>query len=795
MATIGVIVSFFFGEYQVRTAYMQNARAHAYDEAALLRSQLEGQLNADIQLVQGLIAILQLSPNMSQKQFSALAENVVGDKKEFINIAVAPDLVVKMVYPYEANKYVLGLDYAQHEAQRGAVQRVKDSGQFVMAGPVDLVQGGQGFIGRFPIFVPDGVEQKFWGITSAVLDINALYEASGLTRPDAEIDIALKGADGTGADGDLFYGDAAFFENDPVLLDVVLPVGTWQLAAVPVGGWPHHPHIVVWLRLVMFIAAALIIVPTFLACDLSQRRQNTITMLRIREAELKAKQLELVQLSTVAKNASDSIILTDPHSNIIWTNDAFTMMTGYTAEHALGKNPGELLNGPKTDPNTINDIIDHQARGETFRTQILNYTQAKEEIWVDTHLVPVRDEAGNVTMVVGIERDITQAKTYELELAAAKLAAEQSEKAKSEFLANMSHEIRTPMNGIVGMADILAETKLTDADKQCVDSIRQSSQALLAIINDILDMSRLEAGKLSLADVNFDLRSCVDAVVDVVTPAARDKGLSISVEYQDDVPTSVRADSGRLRQILLNLLGNAVKFTDVGHLNIRVGHARDDRHRLTFAVQDTGIGLDETEVASIFDRFSQADGARTRAFGGAGLGLAISRHLAELMGGGVDVTSRSGQGSCFTLTIQCRPPTAPIEDSSTAQELDFSMLQGCRVLVADDNRTNRLLIQKYLSEFDVEIVEAENGQVALDKCLGFRPHVILMDMSMPEMDGLSAAKAIRELPIPRPSIIAITANAFSSDRKACLDAGMDDFLAKPVKKQDLIAGIISSLGA
>ena len=790
---VGLAIAMPLAERQDQTIHLQSVRAEVQNEAGLMRSHLEGYLNADIQLVKGLVAIISANPTLDQDEFSTIATHIIGDKDEFLNIAVAPDLVVQMVHPVAANKAILGLDYTQNAAQQAAAMRVKNSGQMVMAGPVALIQGGHGFIGRFPIFVTERGKEVFWGIASAVLDVEKIYADTGITAPDAPIEVALVGRDGLGAQGALFFGDAAILDKDPVLMDIQLPVGSWQLAAIPSGGWPTHSDTVWTLRVILLMAGLFIIVPTIIACHLSVIRQGVIATLRAHEAELKHKQEELERLSAVAQNASDSIVITNPQSEIMWANASFSQMTGYALDEVIGKLPGALLNGPETDPEVVAAIIAHSSRGECFQTEILNYTRDGEKIWVDVRLVPVLDDNGAVSMIVGVERDITQAKLHELELANATLAAEQSERVKSEFLANMSHEIRTPMNGIIGMADVLSQAHLDEKSAQCVDIIRNSSAALLKIINDILDLSRIEAGKLSLSDVNFELRTCVDAVVEVMHPSALAKGFPISVQYGTNLPDTVRADDGRLRQILLNLAGNAVKFTDTGSVTLTVDGHETDPYRLIIAVQDTGIGLKEIDAAQIFDRFSQADAATTRVYGGTGLGLTISHRLAEQMGGGITLCSKLGEGSCFTVEIQTKPPTAPVESETPAVPVDFSILHGLRILVAEDNRTNRFLLRTYLSEFSVDLIEATNGQSAIDLCLEHEPDVILMDMSMPEMDGICATKAIRKLPMPQPIIIALTANAFQRDKDACLEAGMDSFLSKPIRKLDLLTEIASEL--
>ncbi|MEX0305199.1 MAG: PAS domain S-box protein, partial [Leisingera sp.] len=503
-------------------------------------------------------------------------------------------------------------------------------------------------------------------------------------------------------------------------------------------------------------------------------------------SELQKQQEELHRLSLVAKHASDSIILTDAQRRILWVNEAFTRATGYSGSEAIGQTPSDLLDGPKTDLSIIREMNRHKDSGARYHNEVLNYTKSGDEVWFDTNIVPVTGSDGQVDLIIGIERDITRSKQRERELAEAKQAAEMADRAKSEFLANMSHEIRTPMNGIIGMADLLAEAVLPQDEQQNVETIRTSAQALLKIINDILDLSRLEAGKFSISEEDFDPRDCVSAAAGLFRPKALDKGLSLKVSFADGLPAQMHGDDGRLRQILVNLIGNAVKFTAEGQISVRVAHAANDPYRLVIEVEDSGIGISETQSRHIFDRFTQADAATTKAFGGTGLGLTISSLLAKRMDGGISVESELGQGSCFRLEVQMAP-ARQAASRAAALPLDPALpLGSCRVLLAEDNQTNRLLIRKFLRDQPVELSEAANGREAVAMSKDLQPDIILMDMSMPELDGLAATREIRRLPGPQPVIVALTANAFSSDRQACLDAGMDFFLAKPVKKAVLL---------
>ncbi|WP_294223377.1 response regulator [uncultured Shimia sp.] len=764
----------------------QEQRTLAISETSRLRAQIEGYVNADIQLVRGMIAALSANLDMSQEEYSTLASQVMGTHQEFLNIALAPDLVVTRVYPYEPNKAALGLDYNQNEAQRAAAYRVRDSGKMVLAGPVNLVQGGTGFIGRFPVWDTRNGQRRFWGVVAAVIDADGLYQQAGLLDGSLTVDVALIGKDGTGAEGDLFFGDPAVLDDSPILMDIQLPSGTWQMAARPQNGWAKTASDVWGTRIFFMFIGLLIFIPTFAAGRLSDTRRSAIDALKRRETELE-------RLSLVAKHASDSIILSTPSGEIQWVNAGFTRMTGYSSEEAVGQHVGALLNSENTNPETIQEMINQRIQGNRFHCQIVNRTKDGRDIWVGTNIFPIKDDDGNITMNIGIERDITRTKQYEKELAEAKLVAEKADRAKTDFLANMSHEIRTPMNGILGMADLLAESGISGEDRQCVDTIRDSGHALLKIINDILDLSRLESGKLEVSEVNFNLRHCIDSAVELLRHKATQKGISLTVDYEDDLPTEVRADNGRLRQIIVNLVGNAVKFTSEGGVRVLVKRDEASEYGIKVEVFDTGIGITEAQAEHIFDRFSQADAATTRAFGGTGLGLTISAMLARRMGGDIALCTEYDEGACFVATIDAKPAVGRPKKEAEAPTFASEHLEGARILLAEDNKTNRLLVQKYLAAFDVELIEVENGLQAVEFCKAYTPDVVLMDMSMPELDGVEATRIIRSLPIPQPPIVALTANAFESDRDMCLEAGMDFFLSKPINKAHLLQALSTQL--
>ena len=504
----------------------------------------------------------------------------------------------------------------------------------------------------------------------------------------------------------------------------------------------------------------------------------------------------------VIKSMFDVLIITDPELKIQTVNKAACELLEYTELELVGR-PIETLF--KEEPSFLGPPIRDVIRSNQGRDFEATYrTQGGRLGSMLISASTMRDAAGRPLAIITVGKDITARKQIEGELLEAKATAEAASRAKSAFVANMSHEIRTPMTAILGYADLLTHpTQSDDERKRCIQTIRRNGEHLLAVINDILDVSKIEAGKMTVERIAASPSQVINDVAALMKVRALDKNLAFDVRYIGPIPQTIETDPTRLRQILMNLIGNSIKFTHNGGIKLLVsmaGAADAPHPQLRFDVIDTGVGLTKEQQGMLFRPFAQADSSTTRKFGGTGLGLTISKRLAVMLGGDLTVRSEPGVGSTFSLTVQTGPlrdvpmidaprPLADAADAA-ADRLDSIRLEG-RVLLAEDGPDNRVLITFYLRQAGLEVVEVENGALARDRALdalrrGNPFDLILMDMQMPELDGYGATAALRQRGYRNP-IVALTAHAMGGDREKCLAAGCDDFAVKPIDHAALIA--------
>ncbi|MGQ4650395.1 ATP-binding protein [Lyngbya aestuarii] len=680
--------------------FKQRNHADVLNQLSTVRARLEGSLNQRLFLTRGLVAYISvINPNINQKEFENLARVIVAQQPGIPSAALFKDSICTHLYPLAGQEGALGFDPMKVPEEREAFQRAIDTRNTVLAGPVELLQGGMAFITRTPIFLtPPGKAPEsgpYWGMVSIGIDRNTLFKEAGLLEPSAKLQYTIRGKDSSGATGETFFGDATIFQRDPVTLEVTLPNGSWQLAAVPVTGWPSNTP--VSGRLWIGGGSVALLAGVFMFILVS-------TPTRLREAVARA---------TAALRQS---------------------------EEAL-----------------------KQANADLQRTDQL----------------------------------------------------------KDEFLANTSHELRTPLNGIIGITESLIDGATGPLPQQTCANLAMvvsSGRRLSNLVNDILDFSKLRHRDIELQIQAVGMREIVEVVLTLSRPLIGSKNVQLINSIPPDLPPAA-ADENRLQQILHNLVGNAIKFTESGRVKISAEIVKfksteelnsenaNPSEQLAVTVSDTGIGIPVDKLDRIFKSFEQAEGSTARTYGGTGLGLAITKKLVELHGGKISVASTIGRGSKFTFTlpicqekIESKPPIALLEESiiqssSEAQSITNNQQaitnngKNSKILIVDDEPVNLQVLVNNLSLQNYAITQATNGQEALAVIEnGMKPDLILLDVMMPKMTGYEVTKRIRQdFPATELPILLLTAKTQVKDLVIGLDVGANDYLTKPISKDELLA--------
>jgi PAS domain S-box-containing protein len=532
------------------------------------------------------------------------------------------------------------------------------------------------------------------------------------------------------------------------------------------------------------------------------RRQSRLELKYDRlQSTHKTSETELEKLLMIARETVNSIIIADKNGIIEWVNESFTRNTGYSLEDIRGTSGETLRKNMKTPLGDPKFFENFKKSKEVIKYETLNFKKNGTPIWVLTHITPIFDENGELKKLIAIDSDITERKKTEDELKLAKEYAEKSEKIKEEFLMNMSHEIRTPMNAVIGMSNLLLHTNPSEKQKKYINAIRTAGDNLLNIINDILDFSKIEAGKMDIVNDDFNIRQLIQNVIETVRFKTDEKGLELLTDIAPNVPEILVGDPYRLNQILMNLVGNAIKFTQQGSITIKaeIVELFDDEIKLCFEVKDTGIGIPEDKLNVIFDSFTQASSDTTRKYGGTGLGLTIVKKLAKLMYGYVDVESTIGKGSNFKVFLPYSTNPEKIKQIKKhnikveiPENIDF-----IDILIAEDNEFNQIVakesLENFSSKFRIDI--ASNGKIAIEKLNKKNYDLILMDIQMPEIDGFEATKNIRKRTDDKKNIpiVAMTAHAMTQDIEKSFKVGMDDYISKPFKTNVLVDKILKQL--
>ena len=941
IAAIGIIFLGIVAENLNTQSFQQTIRAKVADEVGIVRARLEGVVTSNAHLIRGMTAVIATEPDLSREDFDRLAAQIMLGKSQIRNIVGAPEMIIRYVYPLAGNEAAMGLDYNTVPAQRAAAYRARELNELMLAGPVDLVQGGRGFIARIPVTTSEapGRPGRFWGLVSTVFDLDRVYEASGLTDPKLGIEIAIRGKDAMGPDGELFFGRPEVFEATPVLADVVLPYGSWQMAAVPKNGWPTIPANQRLLQTAFWIAGILIVMPLIAVGTLLGQRRHAETSLVQAMGDLheKTRAAEVSEAKFAAAFEHSPLVATIARLDtgaILDVNNAFLRTTGLERYEVIGKNSSELgLLDPdrraefrnrmmeqgqivgletraffknnkvmdaliysqifaiddtryiltlveditqrkgaerrskdaqdladaaqerlKNAIETVNDgfvLFDANDRlvtansnyyrfykgvgatlvpGETTYEDIIrtaaeaglyraaigripayvaerlasyrtgNRTQEQELVNGSWLRVTERRMSDGSTVCSGV--DITELKRREVELEHARMMADAANQAKSTFLSSMSHELRTPMNAILGFAQLLERgARLPDPDRQrqYARHVLNAGNYLLELIDQVLELSKIEAGKLSLVYESVDLADVIAHSLFMVASRAKKAGVAIVNRTEGVELSALWADRSRVRQVLLNFLSNAIKYNRKGG-SVTVSAVQMDEDTIRIMVEDTGSGIAPVYQPQVFEPFNrlgrEADGSE-----GSGIGLAITKQIAELMGGSVGFRSEEGVGSTFWVELRTTVPDSaskgdqrPIELAESAQSYDVSGRR--RILYVEDNASNQQLMEELLGTIgNFTMLIAANGYIALDMAVEQKPDLILLDINLPEMDGFEVLRRLQAMPETRDiPVIAVTAAAMPTEVERGLQAGFKEYITKPIDITNVLRAIDRQIG-
>ncbi|MDO3424402.1 response regulator [Chryseobacterium sp. APV1] len=496
----------------------------------------------------------------------------------------------------------------------------------------------------------------------------------------------------------------------------------------------------------------------------------------------------------IIANMNLGLIEVDNDEIVRYANQSFCNVSGFELDEIIGKNPSQLFVQGEANQEFIQEQIKLREKGISSVYQLPIKNKRGELRWWAISGAPNYDDHGNLLGSIGIHLDITDQKRLEEDLKQEKSKAIEASKAKEVFLANMSHEIRTPLNAIIGFLRELKRLDLTTTQNQFVENSFNAAQHLLSIINNILDISKIESGEMSLDNTVFSLKECISDIISILQPKARQKKILLKARFSDDLFSAFKADALKIKQILYNIIGNSLKFTNVGEICLECKVIKDfsNHQKLEICITDTGIGMSEEYVKHIFKKFNQEDSSISRKYGGTGLGMAITRELIHLMKGEIKIKSKKNVGTEISIFLDMSKSIEKSE-SKNIEVKEHISIEGTRVLLVEDNELNQLVAENSLTHFGCEVTKADNGKMAVDILSKQQFDIILMDIQMPELDGIEATKILRqEFRLGTP-IIALTANAFKTEIDNCIAAGMNSYITKPFDEDELLKIIYKNI--
>ncbi|WP_299002414.1 PAS domain-containing hybrid sensor histidine kinase/response regulator [uncultured Shewanella sp.] len=501
------------------------------------------------------------------------------------------------------------------------------------------------------------------------------------------------------------------------------------------------------------------------------------------------------QLALVAEHAQDAIIITDKHGRVTWVNQGFTILSGYSLNDMLNRKPGEILQGCDTDKREIEQLSQAIKQKKPIETEIINYHKNGAPYWIDIAITPIFNKKEQLINYIAVERNCSDRKKMQAELAQAVKKADASNAAKSTFLATMSHELRTPLNGILGMAQIVESNLTEPTQRKQLQILLESGNHLTALLNDILDFSKIEQNKLELENELFGFNNVIDPIINTYGPICDEKNIKFIVNNDINEKQAFKGDKARIRQVIYNLLSNSVKFTHEGSITLTFNQTtRQNNAGVNITLSDTGIGIRQERLDTIFNPFIQAESSTTRQYGGTGLGLSIVKQLVELMQGHISISSEVGSGTTFDIFIAIKQSDQPLPQIHKQKELIKDLPKNLSILIAEDNKINALVAKTFCQRLGHNATIANNGLEAVNQLKENDFDLIIMDNHMPEMDGIEATKAIRQELKKNTPIFACTADVFQEAHDSFIEAGANHVLTKPLQEQSFMDALHQHAG-
>jgi len=763
---IGLLLasSFYLFEKGDQASEALHNKAHVHEELSNFGAELEKVMSRKFMLLHGMTVFIRNNPSFSEDQFNNMAMGLLNESSLMVNLAAAPDLIVRHVYPLEGNKKVLGLDYMKTLNQKESVILCKEANRIITSGPVELVQGGEALILRAPVWLSQKKNRQFWGIISSAIPINKLLDEILDKSPLHTTHWGLKGKDALGDQGEWIVGEKFSLDQDiTTRVELPLPHGSWVLYGKPKETDQTNHYFGPWvLAIVIFLLFAY---GFWKSHDYQQK--ISLSNQRLSSSEHLFKEMFL--------SAPIGIALCDMNGKLFRTNDAYNKIIGYTPNEVLELTYWEITPKEYEEQEAFQlKALEDTGYYGPYQKKYLHKSGDQRDVLLNGFTVAHEGQS----VIWSFVEDITVRVNANQLLKDEKEKAEMASRAKTEFLSMMSHEIRTPMNGIIGAADLLSYCDLPKQENDYLALIKKSSDFMLKILNNLLDVAKLERGSLHIELIPTSLKGQFEECETILRPLASEKSLQLNLSVDSIFEKPIMCDPTRLNQVVINLGSNAIKFTSKGEVSIK---AFVKENTIQVDVTDTGIGMTEDQMNKIFEPFVQADLSTTRHYGGTGLGLSISRSIAKAMGGQIHVQSEVEKGSSFSFTLPLlwteEGHELPIEDTPILP------LKGA-VLLVEDTDSNRQVNQALLEKFGLKVDSVVNGMEALTDYNIEHHDLILMDIQMPVMDGLESLKALREKGCNCP-IIAITSNIFEDDIVRYRKAGFNDYLPKPIDPSHL----------